>query len=99
MASSTRSWGPEDVRREAFAAVTAAFASLGRVCLALDAQFRICHLSPRLDDLLGMGAAARYMRCSVEELLGSELFGRAGPMCRSATVPSGQTSSSSVRRC
>ena len=39
--------------REAFEAVTAAFASLGRVCLALDAQFETRHLSPRLDDLLG----------------------------------------------
>jgi len=66
--------------REAFAAVTAAFASLGRVCLALDAHFFIRHLSPRLDDLLGAGAAARYQDRPVEELLGRELFGAAGSL-------------------
>jgi two-component system, NtrC family, response regulator AtoC len=65
---------------EAFAAVTAAFASLGRVCLALDSGFRIRHVSPRLDDLLGSGAAARNEGRPAEELLGNELFGRAGAM-------------------
>jgi two-component system, NtrC family, response regulator AtoC len=64
--------------REAFEAVTAAFASLGRVCLALDLQFDIRHLSPKLDDLLGAGAARRYEGRAAEELLGSELFGAAG---------------------
>ncbi len=64
--------------REAFEAVTAAFASLGRVCLALDTRFQIRHLSPKLDDLLGAGAASRYEGRAAEELLGSELFGAAG---------------------
>ncbi len=71
---------PHDLRQEAFAAVTAAFASLGRVCMALDAGFRIRHVSPRLDDLLGAGAAARNEGRPVEDLLGQELFGVAGPM-------------------
>jgi transcriptional regulator with GAF, ATPase, and Fis domain len=76
----------EEQRREsdqsqlAFSAVTAAFASLGRVCLALDGQFRIRHLSPRLDDLLGAGAAERYAGAAAEALLGPELLGPAGPM-------------------
>ncbi len=69
-----------DVRQEAFAAVTAAFASLGRVCLALDSSFRIRHVSPRLDDLLGPGAAARHEGRPMEELLGPELFGSAGAL-------------------
>ena len=71
---------PHDMRQEAFAAVTSAFASLGRVCLALDAGFRIRHVSPRLDDLLGPGAAERNEGRPIEELLGPELFGSAGPM-------------------
>ncbi len=64
--------------REAFEAVTSAFASLGRVCLALDQRFQIRHLSPMLDGLLGDGAARRYEGCAAEALLGSELFGAAG---------------------
>ncbi|HSN13736.1 MAG TPA: sigma 54-interacting transcriptional regulator, partial [Anaeromyxobacteraceae bacterium] len=63
---------------EAFEAVAAAFGSLGRVCLALDSQFAIRRLSPKLDDLLGPGAARRYEGRAAEELLGSELFGSAG---------------------
>jgi transcriptional regulator with GAF, ATPase, and Fis domain len=79
-ATDAASSGSPDLREEIFAAVTAAFASLGRVCLALDSAFRIRHVSPRLDDLLGAGAAARTEGRPVEELLGPELFGSAGPM-------------------
>ncbi len=79
-AANARALGPHDLRQEAFAAVTAAFASLGRVCLALDSGFHIRHVSPRLDDLLGAGAAARNEGRPVEDLLGPELFGSAGPM-------------------
>jgi len=64
----------------AFEAVVAAFASLGRVCMALDADFRIRHLSPLLDQLLGAGAAERFKGRPVDELLGAELFSPAGPM-------------------
>jgi transcriptional regulator with GAF, ATPase, and Fis domain len=62
------------------AAVSAAFGSLGRVCLGLDANFRIRHVSDRLDDLLGPGAARRYFGVPVDELVGPELFGPAGPL-------------------
>ena len=36
----------------AFAAVNAAFGSLGRVCMALDGDFRVRHVSAQLDTLL-----------------------------------------------
>jgi DNA-binding NtrC family response regulator len=64
----------------AFAAVNAAFGSLGRVCLALDGQFRVRHVSERLDALLGEGAMARAMGAPAEKLLGAELFGAGGPV-------------------
>ncbi|HEX9030387.1 MAG TPA: hypothetical protein VF834_00995, partial [Streptosporangiaceae bacterium] len=54
----------------AFAAVNAAFGSLGRVCMALDGHFRVRHVSARLDTLLGDGAAARILGVPVEALLG-----------------------------
>jgi transcriptional regulator with GAF, ATPase, and Fis domain len=64
----------------AFAAVNAAFGSLGRVCLALDERFRVRHVSARLDELLGEGAVARTVGAPVELLLGAELFGPDGPI-------------------
>ena len=64
----------------AFAAVNAAFGSLGRVCMALDGRFRVRHVSARLDALLGDGAAARILGVPVEALLGAELFGPEGPV-------------------
>jgi transcriptional regulator with GAF, ATPase, and Fis domain len=69
-----------DAKQIAFEAVAAAFGSLGRVCLALDAEYRIRHVSPRLDALLGAGSVQRYRGRPVAELLGDELFGAAGPM-------------------
>jgi transcriptional regulator with GAF, ATPase, and Fis domain len=69
-----------DVRSAAFQAVSAAFGSLGRVCMALDGHLRIRHLSPDLDALLGAGAATRYAGQPIEALLGPELFGPAGPL-------------------
>ena len=70
-----------DVRNEAaFAAVNAAFGSLGRVCLALDEQFRVRHVSARLDAILGEGAVARALGEPAERLLGAELFGANGPI-------------------
>jgi transcriptional regulator with GAF, ATPase, and Fis domain len=70
-------------QRIAFESVSSAFASLGRVCLALDAGYRIRHLSPKIDDLLGSGTAKRFQGAPVENLLGAELFGPAGPMRQS----------------
>jgi transcriptional regulator with GAF, ATPase, and Fis domain len=70
----------ETPRELAFAAVTAAFGSLGRVCMALDAGFTVRYVSPRLDELLGPGAAARLRGRPAEAVLGAELFGPDGPM-------------------
>ncbi|WP_242335220.1 MULTISPECIES: sigma-54-dependent Fis family transcriptional regulator [Anaeromyxobacter] len=70
---------PAHPHEAAFQAVTAAFASLGRVCLALDVEYRMRHISPLLDDLLGAGAAEHYRGRPIVELLGCELFGVDGP--------------------
>ncbi len=64
----------------AFAAVNAAFGSLGRICMALDADFRIRYASELLASLLGAEAAARVRGLSIESLLGAELFGLEGPL-------------------
>jgi len=65
-------------RELAFAAVNVAFGSLGRVCMALDDEFRVCHVSERIDALLGSGSASRILGQPVESLLGSDLFGADG---------------------
>ena len=71
---------PTDPGEIAFAAVNAAFGSLGRVCMALDGQFRVRHASDRLDALLGPGAAARLRGEPIESVLGPELCGPEGPL-------------------
>jgi DNA-binding NtrC family response regulator len=67
-------------REIAFAAVNAAFGSLGRICMALDSGFRVRHVSPRIDTILGPGAAARLLGEAVESVLGPELFGPDGAL-------------------
>jgi DNA-binding NtrC family response regulator len=67
-------------REVAFAAVNAAFGSLGRICMALDAGFQVRHVSERIDGLLGTGASQRMLGQPVEALLGSELFGPTGAL-------------------
>ncbi len=69
-----------EARRAAFGAVSAAFASLGRVCMALDAELRVRHASQEVEGLLGEGAAARLLGRPVEALLGTELFGEGAPL-------------------
>jgi len=69
-----------DLREAAFAAVSTAFGSLGRVCMALDADFVVSHVSGALDGLLGPGAAASYKGRPVVDLLGAELLGPAGAL-------------------
>src|SRR5512137_2919674 len=64
----------------AFAAVNAAFGSLGRVCMALDADFRILYASELLGTLIGPEAASQATGLSIESFLGSELFGLDGPL-------------------
>jgi DNA-binding NtrC family response regulator len=69
-----------EVREAAFAAVSAAFGSLGRVCMALDAEFRVRHVSSWLDALLGAGAAERVTGRPIEAVLGPELFAPGSPL-------------------
>ena len=64
----------------AFSAVNAAFGSLGRVCMALDEQFRVRYASELLDTLIGQAAAVAARNQPVEALLGAELFGVDGPL-------------------
>jgi DNA-binding NtrC family response regulator len=71
---------PTSDREIAFAAVNAAFGSLGRICMALDAGFRVRHVSERVDALLGAGAASRMVGRPVESVLGPELFGANGAL-------------------
>jgi DNA-binding NtrC family response regulator len=71
---------PTTDREVAFAAVNAAFGSLGRICMALDASFRVRHVSERIDALLGRGAAARMQGEPIESILGPELFGPSGAL-------------------
>jgi transcriptional regulator with GAF, ATPase, and Fis domain len=76
-------WGSAPSGELAFAAVNAAFGSLGRVCMALDRGFRIRYASDVLDTLLGKGAAERMRGQPIESLLGAELFGPQGPLRQS----------------
>src|SRR5512137_2956828 len=69
-----------DEQERAFSAVNTAFGSLGRVCMALDGQFRVRYASELLDTLLGPAASAAARGSPVEALLGEELFGADGPL-------------------
>jgi DNA-binding NtrC family response regulator len=60
--------------------VTRALASVGRAFVCLDSSFRIVHASFLLDDLLGEGTAFTLRGRAIEELLGTDLFGPAGPL-------------------
>jgi hypothetical protein len=71
---------PATTRELAFAAVNAAFGSLDRICMALDAGFRVRHVSERIDGLLGPGAASRMLGQPAEMVLGAELFGPSGAL-------------------
>jgi DNA-binding NtrC family response regulator len=66
--------------RGAIEGVSAAFASLGRVFLCLDASFRVLHASSLLDRLLGRGTAESARGRPVADLLGVELFGPSGTL-------------------
>jgi DNA-binding NtrC family response regulator len=60
--------------------VSAAFASLGRVFLCVDAGFHVLHASSLLDHLIGHGASATASGRPVADLLGAELFGPSGTL-------------------
>jgi DNA-binding NtrC family response regulator len=70
----------EILAQAAWAGVSMAFAALGRTFICLTGQFRVLHASHTLDDLLGAGAAKEAEGRPIEEMLGSELFGPAGPL-------------------
>jgi DNA-binding NtrC family response regulator len=73
--------GRDDVAlRAAIEGVSAAFASLGRVFLCVDAGFRVLHASSLLDRLSGRGTAEAARGRSVADLLGPELFGPSGTL-------------------
>jgi transcriptional regulator with GAF, ATPase, and Fis domain len=70
----------DEARRAAWIGVSKAFAALGRVFVCLDPDFHVVHASDSLDGVLGPGAAAAIEGRPVEELLGAEMFGPAGPL-------------------
>ena len=74
--------GPGDdfLARAAFAGVSAAFASLGRIFVCLDQSFRVLHASSMLDRVLGLGTSAAVEGRPVEDLLGRDLFGDGGTL-------------------
>ena len=82
-------------QERAFSVVNAAFSSLGRICMALDADFRIRYASDLLTSLLGADAAGEVRGLSIESLLGPELFGVEGPF-RQALV-AGEKRSANAR--
>jgi transcriptional regulator with GAF, ATPase, and Fis domain len=63
-----------------FAAVNAAFGSLGRACVALDGNFRIRYASDLFDTLLGPGMSEAIKGLPIEAILGEEMFGADGPL-------------------
>ncbi len=66
-----------------FAAVNAAFGSLGRACMALDRDLCVIYASDLFDTLLGPGTAARMHGAHIESVLGTEMFGPEGPLRQS----------------
>ena len=66
--------------RAAIEGVSAAFASLGRVFLCVDAGFHVLHASSLLDRLIGRGASEAARGRPVADLLGAELFGPSGTL-------------------
>ena len=70
----------EHTTQIALLGVTRALASVGRAFVCLDSSFRIVHASYLLDSLLGSGTSDRLPGREIEELLGADLFGPAGPL-------------------
>src|SRR5689334_19710679 len=69
-------------REAGWAAVSAAFGSLGRVFITLGADFRVRHVSQAADTMAGAGASRRMTGASIEEVLGADLFGPGGALRR-----------------
>jgi transcriptional regulator with PAS, ATPase and Fis domain len=77
---STAQQSQDQALRFAIDGVSAAFASLGRVFLCIDAGFRVLHASSLLDRLIGRGTAETARGRPVADLLGPELFGPSGTL-------------------
>ncbi|HUJ25686.1 MAG TPA: sigma 54-interacting transcriptional regulator [Myxococcales bacterium] len=69
-------------RQAGWAAVSAAFGSLGRVFITLGEDFRVRHVSESANAMAGAGSDARMTGLPVEEVLGAELFGPGGVLRR-----------------
>jgi transcriptional regulator with PAS, ATPase and Fis domain len=63
-----------------FGIVGSAFASLGRVLLCVDRDFRVLHASAHLEEVVGAGSAKRASGMFVADLLGDDLFAEAGTL-------------------
>jgi DNA-binding NtrC family response regulator len=71
---------PEQLTQAALSGVTRVLASVGRAFVCLDSNLCIVHASYLLDQLLGEGVAHAVRGRPIEELLGEDLFGAAGPL-------------------
>jgi len=60
--------------------ITRVLASVGRAFVCLDSDFRIQHVSPLLNRILGDGAAKALYHEPVERLLGPDMFGSQGAL-------------------
>ncbi len=65
-------------RAVGWAAVSAAFAALGRAFLCIDGEFRVVHASEWLDRMFGAGTAKAAEEQRLQDLFGSDLFGEGG---------------------
>jgi len=78
--------GGVTAREAGWAAVSAAFGSLGRVFITLGQDFRIRHVSQTADEMAGPGAVQRMTGMPVENVLGAELFGPGGALRRAVVA-------------
>jgi len=69
------SMGESTAGEAGWAALESAFAALGRVLLLLDAEFRVVRATATLDAWVCPGACQKIPGRSIEDLLGSHLFG------------------------
>ncbi len=70
----------DTLQGEVLAAVSGAFASLGRVFLCLDAEFNVIHASPALGELLGGDGHVALDGRPIADVLGPEPLGPSGAM-------------------
>jgi DNA-binding NtrC family response regulator len=73
----------DPLTQAALIGVTRALASVGRAFVCLDQRLHVVHASYILDHLLGEGTALKVRGRPIEELLGDDLFGPAGPLRQS----------------